>query len=365
MNKKQSKKSVYVLGLLMLGAFALAFQLGTGAALAQCNDPNDTDCDGFSYALENSGFNLTLGMQMAPDTGPLTNIVPKCVTGSIRQNCVDPAKQDLFVIIQRGARACVSPTLCGVPCYIPMFTTTNIAPYLQYVNIYGTTRGPLEWVSGIATGFSTHEIVQNPPSTGPASQQVGGGWYAVKIVENLNPCNTYMGISTPAVITPTAPGSATVYSEKIMNSIDTLCSQACFVTNKQTGAQTCYYVPLSGVTVPANTALKTYVAATGNFTCTNADHAGFTPINMKTAPNLTPLYHDMIKNVISHETSHLMHLAWGSGTSADHHWPVAQGTLMEQYLNVKATKTGNNIAVTLYISTAYDSRDPQNYLLRP
>ena len=83
----------------------------------------------------------------------------------------------------------------------------------------------------------------------------------------------------------------------------------------------------------------------------------------QTNPDLTPLYHDLIKNVVSHEASHMAHLAFQSGTdTTQHHWIAAPnlGTLMEQFIGTKATmdKKGN-IVITLYISNSYAGPDTQ------
>ncbi len=360
MEKKQSKKSAWILALLMLGAFTLAIQLGTISALAQTLP--DTDYDGFSDAIEGTGFTLSSGMSMATAQGAFVAFVPRC--GSPRQDCVDPATQDFFVIIQRATSPCPSPTSCGDPCGVPLFMgpptynkyTTDIPMPPQYQDIYKSTLGPLQWVSGIKTGFTTHEILQTTGTSQQVTQQTGG-WYAVKIVEDLNPCSSWMGLSTPGTITPNAPGSATVWPEKIMNWIDKACSQACFVD--KTGKTTCYYVPVPGVPVPNG-----YLPAPGTFTCKNANNPAAS-VDMKAASlNLAPLYNDFIKNIISHETSHLMHLAFGPGTSADNHWPAALGTLMEQSIGTKATNSKGNITVILYISNSYASQDPGQHALK-
>lgn len=344
------KRSAWVQVVLMLGAFALAFQLGAVGAIAQ-----DADNDGFSDAIENIGIALPQGMTLA--TGETS--LPKC--GSPRDKCIDPAKQDFFVIIKRATSPCSSS--CGDPCGQPLFGTSDIAQPDQYTNVYGTTYGPLQWVSGIATGFSTHEILQ----TSGTSQVIGptppeGGWYAVKIIEDLNPCSSYMGISTPG--TPTATSSATVWPEKIMNWIDKGCSQACFTPKN--GPTTCYYVPVPGVSVPAGYVAANTAFPNATFTCKNYNNPNLEPINMKASTlDLGPLYNDFVKNIISHEASHMIHLAYGSGTSADHHWPIAYGYLMEQSIQTKATKDrNNNIVVTLYISTGYTNQDKTQYGLK-
>jgi hypothetical protein len=352
MRKKEGKMSPYILALLMLGALALVFQLGAVCAIAQ-----DQDQDGFSDSLEGAGFTFINGLTLEA-TGQ-AGISP-CTTGP-RDQCVDSTKEDYFVIIKRATNPCPNPTSCGDPCGPPMFNnaTTNIAPYSQYLSIYGTTYGPLEWVPLIETGFATHSLLQNPTNAG--QQVAASGWYAVKIVEDLNPCSSWMGLSVPGTITPTAPGSATVWTEKIKNWIDKACSQACF-TDK-TGNKTCYYVSVPDVPVPPG-----YLPAPGKFTCTNGYNTNMTPIDMTTIAGqqrLPLLYHDFIKNVISHEASHMMHLAFGDGTTADNHWQTLQGVLMEQNVVTKATKDKKgNIAVTINISTEYTRQDPGQHALQ-
>ena len=366
MSKRQSKKSAWILALLMLGAFTLAFQLGAVCALAACGSGAtlDTDCDGFIDSLENSGFTLTSGMSLA--VYPTVNPIPNCAKapqGTPRDACVDPATQDYFVIIQRGTNPCTPGTKasCGNTCLTPLFGTSDISdiptsPLLsEYKSVYGTSSGPLQWVSGIATGFTTHEIYQ---TSGTSELVTAGGWYAPKITEDLNPCSSWMGLSTPGTITPTAPGSATVWPEKIMNWIETTCSQACFTDSK--GNKTCYYAKSQLIPPPAG-----YSQAPGTFSCKNANNTTYSVDMNAASPNLSPLYHDFIKNVVSHEASHLIHLAFGSGTSADNHWPAGSGTLMEQSIATKVTKDkSGNIIVTLYISTAYASQDPAEHALR-
>ena len=362
MSKKQSKKSMYILGLLMLGAFTLAFQLGAVSALAQ-----DQDLDGWPDSLETSGFNLTTGMQMVTDTGALAGSVTNCQSGSIRQNCVDPATKDLFVIIQRATKPCPpSPTSCGDSCGPPLFGTSDIATPSQYQNIYGSPFGPLQWVSGL--GVTTHELLQTSGTSWQVTQQPGG-WYAVKIVEDLNPCsNGWMGQSFPGRITPTSNSFATVYPEYIMNWTDTACSlPPCFKDSKG-NIIGCYAAKSVHSPLPAG---YVYPSSGTTFTCQNYNKPTIDMNRTNPGPDLTTIYHDFIKNVISHEASHMINLAFSSGTSADHHWPAGTGTgpgtLMEQHIGTKATlgKTGN-ITVILYISTTYASQDtkqPGGYLL--
>jgi hypothetical protein len=332
MRKKQSKIYPYILGLLTVGAFALMLTSGVAGALAQAQ--KDTDLDGFTDSIETSGIYLT-GTGMSLAAYPNDKSVPPCSTGISRDECVDPGTQDLFVIIQR-ANGCPTSQTCGDPCS-PLFGTSDIPMPWQYANTYN----PLALIYP-GLGVATHEL-----QTSGTSQAIGG-WYAVKIVENLNPCSNLMGLATFGV---PYPGSvATIWPEKIMNWIDKTCSQACFDLNGDGIAETCYG--------------PNDVAA---FQCKNASST--TSIDMRaTNPDLTPLYYEFFENVFSHEVSHMMDLASGSGTAADHHWPIAYGYLMEQFIGTKVTRSTKKgqiyITVTLYISTGYTKQDKTQHLLK-
>ncbi len=327
MRKIQSKKSASILALLVLGAFTITFQLGVVGALAQ----QDTDNDGL---IESGQIDLPSGMSLAayPD-----RFLPICASGIPRDKCVDPATQDLFVIIQRATGVCPASS-CGDLCGPILFGSSDIPMPSQYANTYN----PLALVPGL--GVTTHELLQT------SGTQAIGGWWAVKVVENLDPCSSYMGLATFGK--PYSGSVATVFPEKIMNWIDATCSRACFDLDGDGIAETCY----TPATIPANSSFQCKNNTTG------------TSINMKATnppPDLRPLYYALTQNIISHEASHMISLASGSGTSADHHWPIAYGYLMEQFIGTKVTKDrNNNIVVTLYISTGYTKQDKTQHLLK-
>lgn len=356
MKRKGGKKSAYILGLLTLGAFALIFQLGTVRLLAQAqcsNQAQDADCDGFSNDIENGGISLTNGMSLNSYPAPQNpTCVPNCTSsGGPRDQCVDPKSKDLFVIIQR-ATGCPTSSICTDPC-APTFGGSDI-PMPPYDTTYRINLLALIY---LGLGVTTHELIQSPGNT---SQLIGpqppaGGWYAVKVFENLDPCSTNMGQATFAYF-PAPPsytgGTATVWPEKIKNWIRTTCSAACFDLNGDGIAETCY---------------RPNDANVASFTCKNGNPNSTTSVNMRVAtPDLSKLNGEFIQNIVSHETSHMIHLASGSGTSADHHWPIAYGYLMEQMIGTKATKDHKdptNINVILYISTGYTRQDRAQYLL--
>lgn len=335
MRKRQGKKSAYILGLLALGAFALTFQCGVVDALAQ----QDTDLDGF---IESGSINVPAGMSLA--AYPNDRSLSICAAGIPRDKCMDPATQDLFVIIKR-ATSCPTSTICGGPC-APSYSGSDI----PIPSLYSTTFDPLALVRA-GLGVTTHELIQTSGTqfiqegTAGGTPGAGGGWYAVKIVENLDPCSNYMGLATFGV--PYAGSVATVYPEKIKNWIAQTCSVAC-ITNSS-GVTTCYRPNDNGV---------------NTFTCKNANSS--TSVNMKSpdANLVAKLNGEFIQNVINHEVSHMINLASGTGTSADHHYPIAQGIVMEQFISSKVTKDrSNNIVVTLYISTGYSKQDKTQHRL--
>ena len=339
MRKKHNKISAMILTLLALGSITLVSPLVEVVALAA-----DTDLDGFSNALEGSpGITFPSGLKLIdPNTGNQLASLPSCTSGVDRTLCVDPATKDLFVIINRANGVCPAST-CGDPC-APTTGKSDI-PSPPYNNGYNTdhTYGidPLGLIKGL--GVTPHELIGT-------SQIIGGtgGWYPVKIVENLNPCSSVMGLATFGTFPTGYTGSAAnIWPEKIKNWINKTCSQACFTdSNKVT---TCY--------TPANAL---------SFTCKNGNSD--TSINMRSPDPalMAKLNAEFIQNVVSHETSHMIHLAAGSGTSADHHYPAAQGILMEQSIKTVVTKDiSNNIKVTLYISNQYQpTQDLKQFWLK-
>jgi len=312
MRKKQGKKSALILVLLTLATFALIFPLGVVGALAQ-----DIDGDGFIDTVETAGIALPTNMSLA--AYQTIRILPKCDANSNnpRGMCVDPATDDLFVIIKRASS--------GSNISLPPYDAPKLDPLgLIYPGL----------------GVATHEL----QFVGTSTSQAIGGHYAVMVVENLATSGTLMGFSTFGV--PYSGSAATVWTGVIKKWINDNCNKACF-TNKS-GVTTCYGPNTSGVS---------------SFTCKNSNSG--TSVNMKSPePELiNKLGGEFIQNIINHEVSHLIHLASGTGTS-DHHYPIAKGVVMEQFIDVKATKDRSlNINVIFYISTQYSTADDLAYQL--
>jgi len=84
---------------------------------------------------------------------------------------------------------------------------------------------------------------------------------------------------------------------------------------------------------------------------------------MASIQSLDLISKEFIQNIVSHEVSHMIHLAYGADTF-DHHYPIAAGVLMEQFVDVKATVDRSaNVDINLYISTGYTKADKSSVLL--
>lgn len=85
--------------------------------------------------------------------------------------------------------------------------------------------------------------------------------------------------------------------------------------------------------------------------------------------DLSKLNAEFIQYVVSHEASHMMNLAAGSTpsgtTTADHHYTILKGVLMEQFIGTTVTIDANkNIIVSLYLSNQYATQDTTQHKLR-
>jgi hypothetical protein len=311
MKRRQDKKTTSILVLLALAIFVMIFPLGPVGALAQ----SDRDGDGFFDTVEESGFNLPSGLWLA-DTH--ATYLEKCMPGVLRNQCVDPDSKDLFVIIER-----LSPSNIPVP------------PYDNNFNL-----DPLGFIYP-GLGVTTHELRSDNPNPSQSIED----YVAVKVVEDSDPDGDLMGLATFG--TPYPFSVATVWPVRIKNWIDARCNQACF-TDK-TGNTTCYTPDQAGT-----------------FQCINKTTG--TTVDMKqTQPNLDKLNNEFIQNIINHEVSHMIHLAFGPDTF-DHHY-LTHGSLMEKFIDAKESKdkkTPPNISVILYVSTSYLRADRQSYeLVKP
>jgi hypothetical protein len=91
-------------GVILLALAALVLAVFPGPALACTAD--DADCDGFTDSEESAGIDLTTPFDVAtdftllnPDGSPNGDFIPSCTGGEDPALCLDPTKEDLFVIV--------------------------------------------------------------------------------------------------------------------------------------------------------------------------------------------------------------------------------------------------------------------------
>jgi len=154
----------------------------------------DSDGDGLSDNLENTGFTLNSGFELWDGQGT----VPGSSDGGL-----DPNKPDLFVIVRLA-----SPS---------NFDSSRIEDYFEFAtNPVGSGGlGFNVWVLREASG--------RPPSDrqfSPAYQK------AVLLIEDLDTAGTIQGIAQYASIMVPDKGIARVYSQRVVDAIDAGCAGA-------------------------------------------------------------------------------------------------------------------------------------------
>jgi hypothetical protein len=307
-----------------LAFFILSFNMAISGGLAQ----TDLDSDGF--LSEGVPLNLPPGTSLTTTDGLATIYsLNTCSgeTGVAREKCVSSTAKDLFVIIQR-----TTTDSSGQP------TTLIPSPPYNTLNNQSTYNpDPLAHVR-TGLGFAIHELNQ-----ASATDQNIGDYFAVKVIEDpapTSPTSFYLGFSTFGTFPSYYSGGvATVWTTRIKDWIYRACNLA-----EINGTS---YTPASST----------------SFICKNANTT--TSINMKTYPNdIIKLYKEYIQNIVSHEVSHMIHLASATGT-VDHHYTTVTGVLMEQNIVAKKTVDRNgNVVVTLYISKGYTKDDKNQYWLK-
>jgi hypothetical protein len=321
MRTKRDKRKIQYF-MLALGAFILPLHWGTGAALAI----TETDMDGFSETgtstlPPNTYLTLTDGSGNTPQITTL----PKCTgtqTGVAREKCLDPATKDLFVIIQRAS--------LGSKISSPGYSATN--------------PDPLALVRNGGLGVTIHELRQTVEGSQAITESDNNTYYAVKINEITTTEGYYLGYSTFATFpSGYTGGTGKVWTQKITDWIDKTCGKTAPVV-------------INGISYSPSVAKP--------IKCVNTNSGTTITLTDPTA-NLSQLYKEYIQNIVSHEASHLIHLAADTNTT-DHHYTTISGTLMEQNIQPKQTvdKSGN-VVVSLPISTTFQRNDKTQFQLRP
>jgi hypothetical protein len=303
MRRTNDVKFTLVFGLLALAA--LTFASFPNQAIAQ-----DADGDGIPDSLEKVGITLVGGQKFLPCTG---------AQGENRHKCVDWQTPDLFVILVRATGCPGTPPTCSgsnVPLgsCAPLFNTrkTNIPLASDTWTTYPTNAAYYPWALVEASnqngglGITIHEITASQVNSSTRAIP-GTSQKAVRLTESLNACGTdQLGSSTWG--TPNTTGTATLYTQRIINKIEQECKNA----------STC-----------------------------SEDITGETGLNLKY------LY---IQNLLVHELGHVMALTklWTPEYGGPHE-VSGSGYIMEQKPIVKAI-SGSSTSVKWYISSDYSGQ---------
>lgn len=305
MKKGRNKKFSGALWLLSLAAslfVLLPNVVGAGGGTTTCT--GDTDCDGFSDSLENSGIPMKDG----------TTYPGYLSRGNLPRNqYLDPSTKDLFVIMV--------PLSSGS--LIPQNSTATVATGL---------------------GITVHEISPSK-AYNPTTRQVTSAspQLAVKITED-NSTDLQDNSSPPkwqpfgasSWGTPNGQDDARIYTYRIQAYVKTV---AC---------------PSS---VPDN---KCVVVSCSTANCTDAPLPCNNTLNPALCKDTVVSTH--IRNTIPHEVGHEVQLATKYSTSnGGYHYATGSNTVMEQSV---AYKTDANGVVTFYIPTAYASGDSTSTKLK-
>jgi hypothetical protein len=253
-----------------------------------CGGVADTDGDGFYDQEELLGILLPPGLTITLPDGTTTNLLPPCGDSPAdRSFCVDPTTKDLFVILVRAT-----------PSHLP--------------------QNPLEFVSRPTQegglGITVHELISTPdPSGEDPGRSISPNQKAVRVTEDLDTNGEVLGIANYG--TPNQLDYAMVYTQRIINHIDSVCEGA-----------TTQCADASGISRPA-------------------------------------LYDLYIKHTIAHEIGHMLALTTDYNERfGGHHYASGSRIIMEQSVKYTSKQGGRN--VTFYISTEYaDPADIQGAAL--
>jgi hypothetical protein len=306
MKKTSEVKFILVFGLLALAA--LTFASFPIQAIAQ-----DADGDGIPDSLEKpggAGITLIGNQKFVPCTG---------TQGENRHKCVDWQTPDLFVILVRANGCPGTPPTCSgsnvplgscaplfnsgkrnIPLASDTWTSYAIAAYNPWALVEASKQD-----GGL--GITIHEITASQVNSSTRAIP-GTSQKAVRLTESLNACGTdQLGSSTWG--TPNTAGTATLYTQRIINKIDQECAAA---------PSTCYD-------------------------------------DLDSSKEIRPaLYHLYLQSLLVHELGHVMALTklWTPDYGGPHE-VSGSGKIMEQKPIVKAI---SGSSVKWYISTDYSGQ---------
>ncbi len=267
----------------------------------------DLDGDGFLDATEEAGITLPSGLVLAETGG---RSLPPCDGVLEEALCVDPNRPDLFVIINRAS-----------PSNIPL------PPYAD------ATEDPLMILRGFINASGAPVVPHELLAERNAPREVADGQNAVVVNELLDTDFGALGFAPTGVTPYSTTGEVSLYTERIKNEVDKLCSAATICDRNG-----CYVYPVNP--------------------CQNADG---------TVVGIPALQYRYTQNVLAHETWHVCSLAPSDNTEVIlYHFDPNTGWVMEQSIGAKGTigKGDSTATVTLYISETFNADSRAKYKLK-
>ncbi len=225
--------------------------------------------------------------------------------------CVDPNRPDLFVIINRASTS-------NIP--MPPYADTDDDPLAilrGFINDSGMPVVPHE----------LRKVANNAP------REIADGQNAVIVNELLDADFGALGFAPTGGTPNTTSGEVALYTERIKNEVNNLCSQATICDRNG-----CAVYPVG--------------------TCQNEDGSVI---------GIPALQYRYTQNVLAHEAWHVCSLAPSDNAAVIlYHFNPNTGWVMEQSIGAKGTKAKNasTATVTLYISDTFNADSRAKYKLK-
>lgn len=282
---------------------------GDGVGDACSTADLDSDGDGFLDSTEAAGITLPSGLNLAVAVEGSTTFIPPC-DGEIDESlCVDPYRPDTFVVIHRAGSNLASP------------------PYAS------TADDPLSILRGFTDANGMSVVPHELTAERNAPRMVADGQNAVVVNEQLDSDFGALGFAPTGGTPNTTDGEVDLYTERIKNEVDRLCSSTVTICDKK---GVCNDYPVDDC--------QSETGVTG----------------------ISAVQYLYFQNVLAHEIWHVCSLAPQDNPEVVlHHFNPNTGWVEEQSIGSKVARDRDeNVTVTLYISDTYNSDSRAKFKLK-